>query len=448
VTRCFATFVAGDRNDFFPMDVSCNFPHKLNERISEMKKVFLRCVIDLLTLSSISSAQPQWRQVLPTDVRATAVWANQATVVAGCWATGGTSDVSIMRSTDDGTSWTTVYNLQYLDTNPYFYSFANVGQTIVGICGEGIFCSSDNGAIWTRSDTANLIHYGNANALISNGNAFFVGTFTGYVYSSKDGMNWSPTQLNFSSRVTSFAVNGSDLYVGTSNGGVVRSSDGGASFSVVGLNNAYALGYVGNTLIVEGANGVEGRYTTTDNGENWTFQKNLGFSATMFLTLGQTIFSGTTSGPCILNTYDSLWTETQLGVLTEMSGGMCLAASADKLFAGGNEPSMAGLWETPLSPLGIEIKINALPSKFLLNQNYPNPFNPSTAISYRLPTNTLVVLRVFDVLGREVETLVNERQNLGSHSVTFDASNLSSGVYFYRLEAGTYSATKKLLLLK
>ncbi len=92
---------------------------------------------------------------------------------------------------------------------------------------------------------------------------------------------------------------------------------------------------------------------------------------------------------------------------------------------------------------------------FSLFQNYPNPFNPSTVIGYQLSAVSHVTLKIYDVLGREVKTLVNERQDAGSHSVTFDASYLPSGVYFYRLSAGSltgqvgsYSATKKLLLLK
>jgi hypothetical protein len=83
-----------------------------------------------------------------------------------------------------------------------------------------------------------------------------------------------------------------------------------------------------------------------------------------------------------------------------------------------------------------------------LYQNYPNPFNPSTHISYQLPTSAFVLLKVFDVTGKEIQTLVNERQNAGNHSVQFDASNLASGVYFYRLETGTFHDTRKLLLLK
>jgi hypothetical protein len=83
-----------------------------------------------------------------------------------------------------------------------------------------------------------------------------------------------------------------------------------------------------------------------------------------------------------------------------------------------------------------------------LSQNFPNPFNPSTVIAYQIATEGDVTLKVYDMLGREVKTLISERQNAGSHSVTFNASALPSGVYFYRLESGTYSEVKKLVVLK
>ncbi len=87
-------------------------------------------------------------------------------------------------------------------------------------------------------------------------------------------------------------------------------------------------------------------------------------------------------------------------------------------------------------------------TQFELPQNYPNPFNPTTVISYQLSAVGYVTLKVYDVLGREVETLVNRKQNPGSHTVTFDASKLPSGVYFYRLNAGTYTATRKMMVIK
>jgi len=89
-----------------------------------------------------------------------------------------------------------------------------------------------------------------------------------------------------------------------------------------------------------------------------------------------------------------------------------------------------------------------LPVQALLQQNYPNPFNPSTTIKYKLPKSSEVRLSVYDMLGREVSVLVNEKRNAGVHEVKFDGSNLASGVYFYRLQAGDFVQTRKLLLLR
>ena len=88
------------------------------------------------------------------------------------------------------------------------------------------------------------------------------------------------------------------------------------------------------------------------------------------------------------------------------------------------------------------------PNEFVLAQNYPNPFNAATVISYRLAMKSFVTLTLFDVLGREVKRLVNEEQLAGNHTVPWDAKDFSSGVYFYRLDAGRFSETKKLLLMK
>ena len=85
---------------------------------------------------------------------------------------------------------------------------------------------------------------------------------------------------------------------------------------------------------------------------------------------------------------------------------------------------------------------------FVLNQNYPNPFNPSTNISYEIPKSSFVSLKVYDIIGKEVRTLVNENQSAGSYVVNFDASKLSSGIYIYQLNAGEYSKTMKMICLK
>jgi hypothetical protein len=89
-----------------------------------------------------------------------------------------------------------------------------------------------------------------------------------------------------------------------------------------------------------------------------------------------------------------------------------------------------------------------IPKDFVLFQNYPNPFNPTTVIHYYLPVASHAVVKVYDVLGREVATLVNEQKSAGSYQVTFDAHLLTSGVYFYSLQAGSFAETKKLILIK
>jgi hypothetical protein len=88
------------------------------------------------------------------------------------------------------------------------------------------------------------------------------------------------------------------------------------------------------------------------------------------------------------------------------------------------------------------------PHSFLLSQNFPNPFNPSTVISYRLPVIGFVTLKVYDILGGEIVTLVNEEKPAGDYEVEFNGINLPSGIYFYQLKAGQYSETKKMILLK
>lgn len=90
----------------------------------------------------------------------------------------------------------------------------------------------------------------------------------------------------------------------------------------------------------------------------------------------------------------------------------------------------------------------AIPSKYELDQNYPNPFNPVTNFTFQLPQESYVILKVFNVLGNEVASMVNERKEAGLHTVQWDAGKLASGVYFYRLQAGNYVNIKKLVLLR
>jgi hypothetical protein len=91
---------------------------------------------------------------------------------------------------------------------------------------------------------------------------------------------------------------------------------------------------------------------------------------------------------------------------------------------------------------------NITPTQFMLNQNYPNPFNPGTTISFNLPSRLIVSLKVFDALGREIGTLVNDELSAGDHMFRWNAKDFASGVYFYRLQTGSFIVTKKLILLR
>lgn len=103
-----------------------------------------------------------------------------------------------------------------------------------------------------------------------------------------------------------------------------------------------------------------------------------------------------------------------------------------------------------LNPLTTEVgdESSAIPLNFTLEQNYPNPFNPSTVISFQLPVSSHVTLKVFDVNGREVATLIDEEMSAGTHTVTFAPRDFTGGVYFYKIAAGEFTQTRKAVLLK
>ena len=89
-----------------------------------------------------------------------------------------------------------------------------------------------------------------------------------------------------------------------------------------------------------------------------------------------------------------------------------------------------------------------IPTDFSISQNYPNPFNPNTNISYSIPENAFVTLKIYDVLGNEVEVLINEQKESGNYQIDFNASELSSRIYYYTLTAGNFTSTKKMSLIK
>jgi uncharacterized membrane protein len=155
------------------------------------------------------------------------------------------------------------------------------------------------------------------------------------------------------------------------------------------------------------------------------------------------------------NTWSTLGTGSQNGVSVDgVSGGVyALAVSGNEVYVGGRFISAGGVsaicvarWNSGTSR--VEQLSPTAPKTFLLEQNYPNPFNPSTTIRYQLPVASEVKLEVYDVLGKKVATLVSERQAAGYYQYVWNANGLTSGVYFYRLQAGGFVETKKMMLVK
>ena len=113
---------------------------------------------------------------------------------------------------------------------------------------------------------------------------------------------------------------------------------------------------------------------------------------------------------------------------------------------GGNIHATNSYYEQLL--IGVENEIAEIPALYLLEQNYPNPFNPSTNINYHIPFESHVSIKVFDILGKEVAHLVNEKHQPGSYKVEFNAKNLSSGIYIYTIQAGDFMQSRKMLVMK
>jgi hypothetical protein len=192
----------------------------------------------------------------------------------------------------------------------------------------------------------------------------------------------------------------------------------------------------------------DGIFLSTNNGENWTAVNN-GLSSTYVSSLavsGSTLFAGTNDGGVFLSTNNAAsWIAVNSGLTKTFV--QSFAFSGTDLFAA---TAGKGVWKRPLSEMitSVEGDLTKIPLQFNLCQNYPNPFNPSTLIRYELPRQSLVTLKIYDILGREVAILVNEQKPAGRYETRFDGKSLSSGVYFYRIKAGDFVQTKKMVLAK
>ena len=376
------------------------------------------------------------------------------------------TESGVFLSTNNGESWakkgladSRVSALAVLGTNIF-----------AGTSGGGVFISSNNGDSWSAfNEGLPKNQYGNIDiasfALIGTNIFAGIGTYPfygdgGVALSTNNGISWTVVNNGLTNiNINSLAVSGTNPFAWTDDGVFLSTNNGSNWFNVNQNLPQYMPTYdVFNCLVVNGSNlfagteiGVWKRplsemiipveltsFTATANGKevtlNWStatelnnqgFEVQRKFGSNNFVTVGSVKGNGTTTSPNQYSYVDKL-------------------IDAGKYFYRLKQIDYGGTFEYSNE---IEVEVRVL-DKFTLEQNYPNPFNPTTTIGYVLQEKSNAKLTLLNTLGEEIAVLVNEEQDKGFHKVEFNAVNLPSGVYFYRIHAGNYIETKKMLLLR
>ncbi len=404
----------------------------------DMKKILFIFLIVHCTLN-IDNCLCQWVQVNNGmgNQPVVSLTSSGSNIFAGTYGGGG-----VYLSTNNGTSWT----LTSLN-NQYVISFAVNGNNIfAGTDGIGVYLSTNNGTIWTQAG----LNSRSVPSLAVNGINIFAGTDYGVYLSTNNGTNWTLTSLQFTIG-WSLAVSGSNIFAGTQNNGVYLSTNNGTNWTQTSLNNqnVYSLAVNGNNIFAGTGYPGNGLYLSTNNGTTWTQTSLNNVSAFSLAVNGNNIFAGIYlyniyDGVMVSNDNGGNWIQRNEGFPKNTSVyAFCILNNY--IFGGtGN-----CVYRRPLNELiGIQPISNEVPNQFSLSQNYPNPFNPSTVISFQLAVNSFASLKVYDLLGREVATLVNEKLQPGTYEVDWDGTNYSSGLYYYKLVAAGFTETKKMVLIK
>ena len=391
----------------------------------------------------------------------------------------------IYKSTNTGTTWNAVNN----GLCSSLITCLSVSQNNNVYCGtmyNGVFRSTNNGMAWSKIWDGRSSEYISLVFQAPNGN-IYAGIDSGLYRSTNNGVNWS--RVSYLQNINSYYINSNGhIFLGAAGimySGIFRSTDNGNSFSMVWFNN-YVYSLTGNSsgTIFAGTSG--GIYRSNDNGNNWVNIFNVYDQVYSILivpygymyagTHNSGLFRSTDYGyswVCIWSgfednhslvqnqngdifafvTYHGIyrslnygynWHQYSAGIFNPMLLSLAINSNG-YLYAG---TIGAGVYKTINSTIGIKPISNEIPESFSLSQNYPNPFNPQTKIKFGLPEQSFVKLVLFDVLGRKIGVLVNEELKAGEYEVTWDATTLSSGIYFYRLETNKYNETRKMVLVK
>jgi len=411
-----------------------------------MKKFLITLTAIFILNSSflILNSEAQWVQMsngMGNEVTAYSLAILGNNIFAGTnfyypWMLGG-----VYRSTNYGTNWT---QTALSDIN--VISLAVTGNNVfAGTDYNGIYRSTNNGSSWTLTALNNQ----EVRSLIIQGSYLFAGTYQNGVYlSTNNGTSWTQTVLN-NKYVRSFATLGNYLFAGTSGNGVYISINYGTTWTPT-LNNKTVFSLAGSSSNNIFAGTDNGAYLSTNYGMNWNQTALTNQWVHSLATLGNNVFAGTGTGVHFSSNNGANWVILNQGFVGYPTIKTLLIANS-YIFAG---TELSSVWRRNLSEITeINPVAEVVPLTYSLQQNFPNPFNPVTKIKFSLPLwrgegGRTVQLFVYDVMGREVQTLVNEKLPPGTYETTFDGSLLNSGVYFYKLIADGFSDIKKMMLIK
>jgi hypothetical protein len=366
----------------------------------------------------------------------------------------GTRD-GVYRTDDNGDNWVKLAGVN--DTTRYgnvwamcelddlLYASTQIRFNVV------VYKSNDNGDTWIRCGNAGLpAGLSFMKSLVSSGGNIVAGTDEGIYYSSDGGANWSATNVS-NLNVPSLAASSNYVYAAVPSGaGIYRSSNSGVSW-MVSLQSTVDYVEVAaiDNFAFAGSFFAGARYSSNYGG-TWFASGGFPPDASIF-ALGPVdngmILAGTDLGPTWV--YASFNSGVSYSPYSEGLGQRApveaFAVNDSFLFAGTDyngvwrrlRPGLVGITEYPNIANG-----------FYLEQNYPNPFNPTTVISWQLAVGGPVKLTVYNLAGQKISVLVDEKQSAGHHSIEWNANVLPSGVYFYRLDVGGFTSTKKMILLQ
>ncbi len=400
--------------------------------------------------------------LLVSQVQAQNFWQPTSfTSPAGVWSASdgtlyATTGRTVFRSTSNGASWDS------MATMPANINVISAkGTTHVFVCtnGAGVIRSTNRGVSWAAASTGLTTSNTRFGVVAPSGDIFIGSETAGVFRSTNNGDSWSSVssgliELNIGALCV---TNNGTLLAGVKGtNGIYRSTNNGASWSITGMATnvrVYSLAsnpannhvYAG-TRWDPNAQFPNGVYRSIDDGVAWQHSGIGGRSISTALPTfaGGNVFIGSDSiGVFRSSNNGTTWDSVNTGLTNRNIISLCLANGY--LYAG----TYTGIFRSTQTITSVYGHADdGIPVRFELNQNYPNPFNPSTHINFKLTSSTHVSLRVFDILGREVATLMNGELKAGSYETVFDATGLSSGVYLYKLQAESVAETRKMILAR